>query len=581
MSETSNLGLPFIEAAQAQKHVTHNEALRHLDVRVQARINNRTTTSPPSSPAPSDAYLVAATASGDWTGKENQIAAYQDNAWAYYPVGKGHIVWVEDEDILTVWTGTQWIDLKSSIDDYQNLELLGVNATADATNKLAVASSAVLFTHNGAGIQQVLNKHAAADTASVLFQTNWSGRAEMGLAGDDNFHFKVSPDGANFYEAIEIDRQDGVVSFPSGMQVPDVEFGDSAPINIDYLRSSGSGLMTNGFGLLGNNYNMPTEFAFDGSHGPEMAGAFAYTGHFLSSVESGEFMPVDPSKIYRLECCVMQDAIAGDWSAFANGERHLQYAGLTCYDVDKNLISSERHVRYRHNGIDSMTTLNAPLSPGDTSISVVDASGWNETDSPSYHRAITIFGYANSLGHVYTDYSRIRQNDIFDLGDVNKTTNVITLNKPLPTSMGNPNDVNGQWPVGTRIANGSSGSSYKFSLFVGTVVPDVDIWYRFSNYMGGVDRSGKDVASNFAPGTAFVKIIWLPNFSNRSGGTVSGYPDTGSGHKVRYSGISVTRDPTAYLSPNADGSKSLYRMKGNISTGKVDFVTSAMEVVEI
>jgi hypothetical protein len=99
----------------------------------------------------------------------------------------------------------------------QNLSLLGVNATADATNKLAVASSAVLFNNAGNGVQVKVNKAAAADTASFLFQTNFSGRAEFGTTGDDDFHFKVSSDGSTWYEALTINRTNGVVSLPQGL----------------------------------------------------------------------------------------------------------------------------------------------------------------------------------------------------------------------------------------------------------------------------------------------------------------------------------------------------------------------------
>ncbi|HEV2652996.1 MAG TPA: terminase family protein, partial [Rhizomicrobium sp.] len=53
-----------------------------------------------------------------------------------------------------------------------------------------------------ADAQVKLNKHASADTASLLYQTNYSGRAEMGLTGDDNFHVKVSPDGASWKSAL-------------------------------------------------------------------------------------------------------------------------------------------------------------------------------------------------------------------------------------------------------------------------------------------------------------------------------------------------------------------------------------------
>ncbi|HEY6861666.1 MAG TPA: hypothetical protein VI358_18015 [Pseudolabrys sp.] len=86
---------------------------------------------------------------------------------------------------------------------------VGVNATADATNKLSVNSSAVLFNHNGATIQVKLNKNSATDTASFLFQDAFSGRAEIGLVGSDDFVFKVSPDGSSFTTGISIDKTTG------------------------------------------------------------------------------------------------------------------------------------------------------------------------------------------------------------------------------------------------------------------------------------------------------------------------------------------------------------------------------------
>ncbi len=75
---------------------------------------------------------------------------------------------------------------------------IGVNTTADATNKLAVASGAVLFNHVGNGVQVKLNRNASGDTASFLFQTGFSGRAEIGCLGNDDFVFKTSPDGSAF-----------------------------------------------------------------------------------------------------------------------------------------------------------------------------------------------------------------------------------------------------------------------------------------------------------------------------------------------------------------------------------------------
>ncbi len=297
MNDTPNLALPYILAAQAQKHVTHNEAIRALDCLVQLAVESRTLTTPPSSPAEGARYIVAASPSGAWSGKAGKIAAFQDGAWTFYAPKEGWVAWIAADSALVIYAAGAWTlfagsggggggglsapvansslanmanatikgrtsagsgapeDLSGAqatalLDafvasggshkkglvpdpgatagttkflredatwaDLANVPLVGVNATADATNKLAVKSPASLFDNTGNGHQLKINKAAASDTASQLYQTNYSGRAEIGLTGDDDFHFKVSPDGSNWYEGIRIARSNGRVSFPSG-----------------------------------------------------------------------------------------------------------------------------------------------------------------------------------------------------------------------------------------------------------------------------------------------------------------------------------------------------------------------------
>jgi hypothetical protein len=81
---TPNLGLPFLMAAQAQKHVTHNEALRALDALVHLAAIDRDATTPPISPEDGDRYIVAVGGAGAWEGHDLEIAAYQDGAWAFF-----------------------------------------------------------------------------------------------------------------------------------------------------------------------------------------------------------------------------------------------------------------------------------------------------------------------------------------------------------------------------------------------------------------------------------------------------------------------------------------------------------------
>ncbi|MBV8977073.1 MAG: DUF2793 domain-containing protein [Alphaproteobacteria bacterium] len=218
-STTPRSGMPLLAAAQAQKHVTHNQALVEIDALIGAAILDRDLSAPPSSPADGDCYLIKATATGAWSGQDGRLAYSLDGAWNFAAPFKGLTVYVSDETKLIFYDGAVWSDFASVV-PLENIAMLGINTSADSTNKLAVKSSALLFDNIGNGVQAKLNKHAAGDTASLLYQTNYSGRAEFGLCGDDNFHMKVSPDGAAWTDAATIDRTSGAVTLAAGLKLP-------------------------------------------------------------------------------------------------------------------------------------------------------------------------------------------------------------------------------------------------------------------------------------------------------------------------------------------------------------------------
>ena len=111
MSETTaNLSLPYILSAQAQKHVTHNEALRHLDAIVQLSVTSKQVGEPPPEPADGERYIIADGATGIWAGRDGLVAAYQDGAWAFHAPGSGWQAWLQDEARLEVFDGAEWID---------------------------------------------------------------------------------------------------------------------------------------------------------------------------------------------------------------------------------------------------------------------------------------------------------------------------------------------------------------------------------------------------------------------------------------------------------------------------------------
>lgn len=206
---TNNLNIPLVVQSQAQKEVTINEAICTLEALQNRGVIDKDLSAPPGSPSPGDAYIVGASATGAWVGKEKNVA-YYNSGWKFIAPKEGLLVWVNDENKLYYYSGSAWAAYS---DNLNNLAMLGVNTSADSTNKLAVSSGAVLFNHNGSSVQTKLNKNSSGDTASFLYQSNWSGRAEIGLCGDDNFHFKVSPDGSSWYDSMVINRNNGDVTF--------------------------------------------------------------------------------------------------------------------------------------------------------------------------------------------------------------------------------------------------------------------------------------------------------------------------------------------------------------------------------
>ena len=105
---TTHLLLPYILASQAQKHVTHNEALRLLDAMVQLSVLDRDLTSPPVSPADGDRHIVASGASGLWAGWDLNVAFWVDGVWMRLVPRPGWLAWIADEAAFVVWNGSAW-----------------------------------------------------------------------------------------------------------------------------------------------------------------------------------------------------------------------------------------------------------------------------------------------------------------------------------------------------------------------------------------------------------------------------------------------------------------------------------------
>ncbi|MGL5362913.1 MAG: DUF2793 domain-containing protein [Bosea sp. (in: a-proteobacteria)] len=112
MSDTLNLVLPLLAAAQAQKHVTHNEALTQLDALVHLAVLSRTVTSPPGAAADGARYLVPPSATGAFAGKTGQIGWFDNGVWRFLVPKAGWIAFVVAESALLGFDGSNWLPLQ-------------------------------------------------------------------------------------------------------------------------------------------------------------------------------------------------------------------------------------------------------------------------------------------------------------------------------------------------------------------------------------------------------------------------------------------------------------------------------------
>jgi hypothetical protein len=123
MSDSPLLGLPYLAASQAQKHVTHNEALSMLDGLIHLAVVSRVLATPPEGPVDGARYLIAASPTGDWAGHVGEVALRMEGAWRFFTPREGWRLWVSDEDVLVIFDGASWSEISTPTEP-QNLSQL-------------------------------------------------------------------------------------------------------------------------------------------------------------------------------------------------------------------------------------------------------------------------------------------------------------------------------------------------------------------------------------------------------------------------------------------------------------------------
>ena len=173
MSETTPLlALPLLAAAQAQKHVTHNEALILLDAATQLAVIDRGRTAPPGAPVEGARYLIGAAPTGDWAGHGREIALY-DGGWLFLTPRAGWRAYVAAERVTLLHDGAGWSDMLAGTPSGGAVTLRAVEQEIVLAG--AFVASTILIP-NRAICLGVASRTVAAVTGATAY--------EVGIAGE-------------------------------------------------------------------------------------------------------------------------------------------------------------------------------------------------------------------------------------------------------------------------------------------------------------------------------------------------------------------------------------------------------------
>ena len=108
MTDTARWVLPLLEAGQAQKEMTVNEALATLDLLAQAGVEAVGVNAPPADPAPGQCWIVGTAPTGAWAGRAGALAGWTAGGWRFLAPREGMRAWSVADGCAAMRTGGQW-----------------------------------------------------------------------------------------------------------------------------------------------------------------------------------------------------------------------------------------------------------------------------------------------------------------------------------------------------------------------------------------------------------------------------------------------------------------------------------------
>lgn len=170
MSSTARLALPLLQSAQAQKHVTVNEALMRLDGLVGLVLQSATTPIPPAAVADGACYSVPGGAVNAWAGKDGQIAIGSNGGWVFVQPERGWRAFIADRAGEALFDGAVWREGYAALSQH-NAGLAVRVAEIDHALTAGAASSTGHVIPSNAMVVGVTGRVVSAITGTL---TSWS-----------------------------------------------------------------------------------------------------------------------------------------------------------------------------------------------------------------------------------------------------------------------------------------------------------------------------------------------------------------------------------------------------------------------
>lgn len=278
-----------------------------------------------------------------------------------------------------------------------------------------------------------------------------------------------------------------------------------------YVQSRAQNMLTNGFGYLRDNTNF-TSFVFDAANQFTGIGGFTYDGVDAARA-IGEFFAIDSNEVYNFSYYIklLSKSVPTETPRF--------YSGVICLDADGNNIGPTNCYKWLGS---TYTTLAADLNNGDTTITLTNATGW-QNGGTSVQRRIAFYPYTNAQGFTYPDYTYTRDvsgDNTWAAGGI--TGNVITLSAPWS---------GGFKPAGTKVANSYASGTYeyitinvntptehtKYNDYVGKIDGD---WSATAFTSGQTSQTGHQLTSPSSAirwGTARIQLVFLLSYNTPVG----------------------------------------------------------------